>query len=161
MEVMRSPRFLCDPLPYLLCSTTPVRPVMPGIYSTPVLSPRLEPRRLPHCILLSRLNCTAFRVAVYASRTGSPQPMQDSLPVACHALPNRIGYLQGHSERFRTTCSSSFPRLGLAQSSNNSYSVLVDILYGAKTLTSRHYYDISRRRQSCSWVSVLEETAIT
>ena len=35
---------------------------------------------------ISRLNYAAFVLAVYASQILSPRPMQDSLPVICHAL---------------------------------------------------------------------------
>ena len=49
---------------------------------------------------LSRLNRTAWALAVYASQWGSPPPTQDSLPAAGQALPGGIRYPQGSDERF-------------------------------------------------------------
>ena len=42
----------------------------------------------------------AFVIAIYASRSGSPLTMQDSLLAVSQTLPDGIGYPQGHAERF-------------------------------------------------------------
>ena len=49
---------------------------------------------------LSRLNSTAFALAVYASQAGCPGTTQDSLPAAGQALPGGVRYPQGSNERF-------------------------------------------------------------
>src|SRR6476660_8666000 len=51
-------------------------------------------------MVISRLNHTAFDLAVYASQGPSPVTTQDSLPAADPALPGGIGYPQGSSKRF-------------------------------------------------------------
>ncbi len=48
-------------------------------------------------MVISRLNHTAFDLAVYASQGPSPVTTQDSLPAADPALPGGIGYPQGSS----------------------------------------------------------------
>jgi hypothetical protein len=58
--------------------------------------------KTPAFLLLSRLNRTAFAIAVYASRPESPLTMQDSLLAADQALPDWIGYQQGRAERFQS-----------------------------------------------------------
>ena len=62
---------------------------------------------------LSGLNHTTFDLAVYASQGKSPDPTQDSLPVAGPACPGGIGYPQGSNERFPSSrlflLSQAFP----------------------------------------------------
>jgi hypothetical protein len=90
------------------------------LYICPALRPRLRcscslvacPRSLqfcrmlkPHTIIpISRLNNTAFVLAVYASQILSPRPMQDSLPVTCSVFLCEIHgfpwFPLGHYERF-------------------------------------------------------------
>jgi len=102
------------------------------LYICPALRPRLRcsnslivrSRSLPlsvkwkpHAIsTISRLNDTAFVLAVYASRALSPRPMQDSLPATCYALPdemhNFLWFPLGHSKRFLPI--SSFYELHVA-----------------------------------------------
>jgi len=51
----------------------------------------------------------AFVIAVYASRSGSPLTMQDSLLAVSHTLPDGIGYPQDHAERFPIAFHPPFP----------------------------------------------------
>ena len=51
----------------------------------------------------------AFVIAVYASRSGSPLTMQDSLLAVSHTLPDGTGYPQGHNERFPIAFRPPFP----------------------------------------------------
>jgi len=51
----------------------------------------------------------AFVIAVYASRSGSPLTVQDSLLAVSHTLPDGIGYPQGHNERFPIAFRPPFP----------------------------------------------------
>jgi hypothetical protein len=81
---------------------------MPGVLSMMMLPPQIKPRRLTAFSTLSRLHHAAFAIAVYASRTESPQSMQDSLPAVRHTLPGRVGYLQG-SHRKVSCFYAAFP----------------------------------------------------
>ena len=64
-------------------------------------------------LCLSGLNYTAYSLPVYASRPGSPQSAQHSVPAAGHALPGGIDYPLGPFEGFLRHA-SSLPRLCLA-----------------------------------------------
>jgi len=69
--------------------------------------PRTTERRGPLTnISLSRLNHTAFALAVYASQLSSSRrnctATQDSLPTVGQTLPGGIGYPQGYFVRFRS-----------------------------------------------------------
>ena len=102
VETIGSPRFPGNPHGHWPCSATPAGPSMccgfpcrmPG--AAPV-SDKNEGSRND----LSRLNRTAFDLAVYASQCGLLHPTQDSLPAADPALPGGIGHPQGSNERFQ------------------------------------------------------------
>ena len=69
--------------------------------------PRTMERRGPlTTISLSRLNHTAFALAVYASQLSSSRrnctATQDSLPTVGQTLPGGIGYPQGYFARFQS-----------------------------------------------------------
>jgi len=66
-------------------------------------APANKTAKIPAFGTLSRLIHAASAIAAYASRIGSPRSAQGSLPAARQALPGRIGYLQGHAERFQVT----------------------------------------------------------
>lgn len=74
-------------------------------------APVITTPKAPAFSPLSRLIPAASAIAAYASRLGSPRSAQGSLPAARHALPGRIGYLQGHAERFQAIFLSPLPRL--------------------------------------------------
>ena len=84
------------------CSPTPAGPRCPTTIDIATRPPTYTRRRLPAFIIISRLNSTAFRLAVYASQEQSPVTTQDSLPAAGQALPDGIGCPQGSNERFQT-----------------------------------------------------------
>jgi hypothetical protein len=101
-ETIGSPRFPGNPHGHWPCSPTPAGPDMRSG------SKRHMPDAAPVADKnegsrddLSRLNYTAFDLAVYASQGRSPAPTQDSLPAAGPALPDGIGYPQGSNERFQ------------------------------------------------------------
>jgi len=117
------PRFPCNPLS--LC---------------PVLRPRQDRKRQAlaarrrgpryvhgegshESIQLSRLNRTAWGLAVYASPDALPRRTQNSLPAAGQALPDGIGYPQGCYERFLTT-SSSFHELSWRKDIQGCFSAI-------------------------------------
>jgi hypothetical protein len=67
------PKFLGDPRVLMPCSSTPAGPVTPGLSGAPMLPPWRQRRRLRR-VVLSRLNGTAWALAVYASSGGLPAP---------------------------------------------------------------------------------------
>lgn len=88
MDVTVPPRFLGN----LLCICPALRPRPDkgtrSIYSTLVLCPRrVKDEGSNECF--SRLNHTAFALAVYASRQKSLPNAQDSLPAVDQTLPGR------------------------------------------------------------------------
>lgn len=100
MGTTRSPKFLGNPYSHLPCSQTPAGPLRQAIQRIGAV-PALQTAKTPAFSYISRLNHTAFAIAVYASRPWSPMVMQDSLPTAGQALSGWIGYQQGHYERFQ------------------------------------------------------------
>ena len=81
----------------------------------------------------------AFVIAVYASRSGSPLTMQDSLLAVSHTLPDGIGYPQDHAERFPIAFHPPFPSFTWR---NKSY-----LFY--RTLVAK--FDLSERYFSFLW----------
>ena len=102
------------------CSLTPVELLAPGPYGAGVLSPLYRYQDNPDDTFLSRLNHTAFGLAVYASQAPlrDHSPTQDSLPAGGQPLPGRL-HLPGSLREVsalstRVYIASPFPRLGLA-----------------------------------------------
>jgi hypothetical protein len=94
METTRSPKFPGNPRDHSPCSSDPgVTRHASGSRCSRCLArpPRLTKTRA-HDKEISRLNHTAFDLAVYASQGRSPATTQDSLPAAGPALPDGIGY---------------------------------------------------------------------
>jgi hypothetical protein len=99
MEAARPPKFLGDPPSHLPYSRTPAGPPCQAL-SARRCCPCPNNNKDSRVSYLSRLYRMAFVIAVYASRSGSPLTVQDSLPAVSHTLPDGIGYPQGHAERF-------------------------------------------------------------
>jgi len=114
MEAARPPKFLGDPLSHLPCSRTPAGPPH-QVITTLRCCPCIVNCKDSRALLLSRLNRTAFAIAVYASWVGSPQ----------HARKTRFWLLTGLCQIGLATnrvtlkgfglWSSSFPKLYLAR----------------------------------------------
>src|SRR5215210_2357515 len=111
VETAGSPRFPGTPRVPWPCSPTPAGPDTPGPLRRAGAAPAFDKSKGSRDDL-SRLNRTAWALAVYASQWESPPPTQDSLPAAGQALPGGIRATRRVPLKgFRVRVSSSFPEL--------------------------------------------------
>ena len=96
------------------CSPTPVGPFAPGQIKRAGAAFRDSYCVGPHNYMLSRLNHTAYSLAVYASQRRLPERHARLASGCWPALPGGVGYPLGPNERFQPISPSSFPRLRLA-----------------------------------------------
>jgi len=100
-ETTGPPTFLGNPGVHMPCSKTPVGSSPLDRLQRPDAAFRtVWTTSAPTNSPLSRLNHTAWALAVYASQGGLPQPHARLASGCRSALPGRIGYLPGSSERF-------------------------------------------------------------
>ena len=112
-ETTGLPTFLRNPPVHLPCSPTPVGSTPPGLHGDADAALATSTAKAP-ARKLSRLNHTAFALAVYASPRLLPLPTQDSLRLPARLY--RTGFEPaGSAERFLNVSyiSSPFLKLGL------------------------------------------------
>ncbi len=90
----------------LLCDPGGIERARPITAARCCLPYRVRTTSAPTNSPLSRLNHTAYALAVYASQCGSPQHHARLASGCRSALPGRIGYLPGSCERFHARWSS-------------------------------------------------------
>ena len=100
VEISRSPRFLGSPS--RACpALRPRRGRNHQVISVARCCLPKERHRRPSRSFVSRLDHTAYTLAVYASQQGSPRATQDSLPVGDQPSPGGVEYPRDSIEGFR------------------------------------------------------------
>lgn len=91
-----------QPHVHLPCSWTPAEPSRQAVRRSGV-APAQGTAKAPASTVLSRLDHTAFALAVYASRTASPTCTQDSLPLACQTFTGGLSTRRAVKKGFRSS----------------------------------------------------------
>ena len=114
VETIGPPTFLGNPHVPMPCSTTPVGPTHQAIRRVDAAPALHHDKGSPRAICISRLNHTAWALAVYASQRRLPGHHARLASGCWPALPGGIGYPLGSIERFQNATHpwqlSSFPK---------------------------------------------------